>query len=72
MNRQDFQQTIEECVHRVPFQPFVIDLSNGERIVVRDPTAFTCQAGAAAYVPPDGDLSVFDYHAVREIEVIAQ
>lgn len=69
MNKQEFQRTIEEYVHREPFCPFTIELSTGEEILVRDPKALMCQGGAAAYIPADGDLSLFDYHAVRDVEI---
>ena len=72
MKKQDFQRTIEEYVRREPFHPFTIELSTGEQIVVRDPKSLMCQGGAAAYVPADGDLTLFDYHAVREVEIAGQ
>jgi hypothetical protein len=38
MNQEQFQQTLREFIRREPFRPFVVELVNGDPIIVVEPT----------------------------------
>lgn len=67
MKQLDFEAEIRRRVGEEPFLPFVIELSTGERLRIDRANELVHQEGKAAHVPAQGELTLFDYHAVREI-----
>jgi hypothetical protein len=67
MKRESFQQAVDLFKHRKPFHPFVIELDSGERLVVGEPKALHCYAGAATYVRPDGEFIFVDSEDVKQL-----
>ncbi len=57
MKQELFQQTLRSFLQREPFLPFVVELRDGRKIAVDEPTvAF---AGAGVYFSPAYDLHDF-------------
>jgi hypothetical protein len=77
MKRHQFQEAIDRARSRVPFQPFVIELDEGGRLIVEKPEQFPCFAGAGLYLgATNDDLLHFvdpeDVHQVVELNQTAQ
>ena len=67
MKSHQFQQAVDAFKQRQPFQPFVIELDDGQRLVVEDPEAFKCFAGGGTWFWPNGDLLLVDGEDVRQV-----
>ena len=73
MKREDFANAVNALWHRRPFRPFVIELDDGERLVVGEPKALAHYAGTATFVRPDGQFVFVDPEDVKqllELEVV--
>jgi hypothetical protein len=66
MTRQEFEDTLRQFLRRIPFQPFVVDLSNGEAIQVLD-NHVAFGGGAATFFTPEFDLIEFTCENVESI-----
>jgi hypothetical protein len=64
MTVDDFQNTLRQFLRREPFQPFVVELSDGSVIEVGEPSV-AFNGGAAVYVSPNFDLVDFASEEVR-------
>jgi hypothetical protein len=73
MKRQAFQEAVDSFRHRTPFQPFVIELEEGEPriLVVDDPKKFNCYAGAGTYLYADGRFIFVDHENVLRVVELA-
>ncbi len=67
MKRMAFQQAVDAKKQRLPFQPFAVELDDGERLVVRVPKALMCYGGAAMYFRDDGELMQVESEDVRQL-----
>jgi hypothetical protein len=67
MKRDQFQEAVDKVRHRVPFQPFVIELDEGARLTVEKPEQFSCFAGAGLYIRNGGDLQFVDPEDVHQV-----
>jgi hypothetical protein len=63
----DFEQRLLELLRRRPFQPFQIELENGEHLVVGEPRALMYRGGASAMYFGIDDIRFFGFEAVRRI-----
>jgi hypothetical protein len=70
MNKPAFERVIKGLIASEPFVPFAVELHTGERILIEQPASFRCQGGAAAYAPASGELDIFDYRSVRDVEIL--
>jgi hypothetical protein len=69
MDQQQFQQTLREFIRRKPFFPFVVELVNGEQIVVEEATvAFGTRM--AGYISPAMEILEFTCDQVRDIRLM--
>jgi hypothetical protein len=69
MNQEQFQQTLREFIRREPFRPFVVELVNGDPIIVVEPTvAFGSRK--AGYLSPNMDILEFTCDQVRDIRLV--
>lgn len=64
MAPDNWEKTLRAFQRRVPFHPFTVELSSGSKIEVDHPEALVMRGGTAVYLGPDGDLTLFDHHAV--------
>jgi hypothetical protein len=68
MMRKTFEQAMQALLRRKPFQPFVIELENGEQWVVGQPEALFYHDGATAvYFRPDGSFDFVDCENVKQL-----
>jgi hypothetical protein len=66
MTPEQFEQTMIAFLHSDPFQPFMIELDDGESWVVGRPQAVMYQGGkTAVYFPGDGEIHFVDSEGVR-------
>ena len=71
MPAEQFQNRLRSFLQREPFQPFIVELEEGEAIVVDDPDALAMGGGAAGYIGPK-DVYFFNHEQVRSIHLAAQ
>ncbi len=67
MEIKQVEQKLTEMVHRKPFIPFVVELNDGESLIVPHPPAF--DAAGAVFFGTDGGLVDFWFKNVREIHL---
>jgi hypothetical protein len=73
MKRADFEKVMATMLHRQPFRPFLIELDDGERLVVGQREAVHHYVGSAVYFRPDGNFDFVDPENVNrllELEVV--
>lgn len=62
----DFDLTLRSLVQREPFEPFVVELTDGTSITVPHP-AIAFGGGVAGFIGEDGGLRDFTAEQVRQI-----
>jgi hypothetical protein len=67
MKRHVFQEAVDAFKHRQPFRPFVVEMDDGQRLVVNSPEPFQCYAGAGTYTLPDGYFMFVDNEDVKQV-----
>jgi hypothetical protein len=68
MTTASFEQRLQTLLGRKPFQPFVIELEDGEHWVVGQREALMYQdGGTAIYFRLDGSFDFVDSHNVRQM-----
>jgi hypothetical protein len=65
MTVKQVEDKLTELVHRDPFIPFVVDLVDGQSLIVPRPPAF--DDTGAVYFGTDGALVDFEFKDVRAI-----
>ncbi len=64
MEREPFEQTLRHFLHREPFEPFAVEMTDGRLIWITEPrVAFN--GGAATFIAADFDLVEFTCEEVR-------
>ena len=71
MKPDDFQQLVDQFRQRKPFQPFVIVLDTGERIIIEDLDQFGCYLGSATYCDRDLEMYFVDAEEVAQVIELA-
>lgn len=67
MSATSFEQTLRSLIHHQPFQPFEVELINGERFTVDRPDAVALNGGYAGFIAEDGPIYFFDFKNVRRL-----
>lgn len=67
MKPEHFQQLVDQFRQRQPFQPFLIVLDSGERVVVDDLDQFRCWLGSADYCDRNLEMYWMDAEEVAEV-----
>jgi hypothetical protein len=67
MTIDDFQNTLRSLIRREPFEPFAVELLDGERFVVDRPDAVGFNGGAAVFMAENGDIHFFNNKEVRRL-----
>jgi hypothetical protein len=69
MTAEQVEEKVIELIHREPFLPFVVEMTNGELLDVRHPR-LAINGGGAVFFGPDGGLVDFEFKSVRAIRVL--
>jgi hypothetical protein len=67
MTTEYFQTTIRGFQRRSPFQPYVVELVSGNRILVDHPEALVVRGGVGVFVNAAGAPAIFDHEGVAQI-----
>ncbi len=67
MYATNFQQTLAELTQQTPFQPFLVELVNGQRIEVDHPEALAFRNMRAIFISKEGRAHYFDPEGVNQI-----
>jgi hypothetical protein len=71
MTAAEFERSLRALLQREPFEPFVIEYLDGERVEVDAPyVAFS--GGAAGYISPARHLHFFDHTNVKSFHPTTQ
>jgi len=71
MVAKTFVRALRSFSRRTPFRPFLVELVNGERIIVDHPEALAFNGGAGVYVGPRGEFTIFDHEGVANVRDIS-
>ena len=66
MKKKQFDETLRTLIRHQPFQPFVVDLLDGNRIAIDAPDSVAFNDGAAGYISPTNEVFFFNFRTVRE------
>jgi hypothetical protein len=67
MTIEEFEGTLRALIRREPFEPFEVELLDGERFVVDRPDAVGFNGGAAGFIGPDGTIHFFNNEEVHSL-----
>ena len=69
MTPEQVEQKVIELIHREPFIPFVVEMTDGRSLEIPHPR-LSINGGGAGFLGPDGGLVDFDFRSVRSIHVM--
>ena len=69
MTPQQVEEKVIELIHREPFVPFVVEMTDGRSLEVAHPR-LAINGGGAGFLGPDGGLVDFEFKTVRSIRLI--
>jgi hypothetical protein len=69
MTSEQVEEKVIELIHRVPFVPFVVDLTGGQSLEVPHPR-LAINGGGAGFIGSDGGLVDFEFKSVRSIRLL--
>lgn len=67
MVAETFSQILKSFARRKPFKPFLVELVNGERILVEHPEALAFNGKAAVYISPRTEFCLFENEGVADV-----
>src|SRR5262245_31724275 len=68
MSKQEFETALLGRLQRLPFQPFLIEFDNAERLVIGQPESLSYIGGPSAiFFDARGDGMMFHDQAVRKV-----
>lgn len=67
MTREGLEKALRPHLDSKPFQPFVLELDDGRKLVVEKREALMFYAGAPTYFYPNGEILFLDAEDVRGI-----
>jgi hypothetical protein len=67
MKRAALEQVLTSLLHRQPFRPFVIELDDGQRLVVERREALAHYVGSATYFGADDSIFFVDPEDVKQV-----
>lgn len=68
MVAETFAQALRAFARRTPFKPFVVELVDGERVLVEHPEALAFRGGTAVFISPRNEFSLFDHEGVADVK----
>lgn len=69
MTPEQVELQVIELIHREPFQPFVVEMIDGQLLEIPHPR-LAINGGGAGFIGPDGGLVDFEFKAVRSIRLV--
>ncbi len=69
MTIQQVEEKVIELIHRQPFVPFVVEMTDGKTLEVPHPRLAINHTGAG-FLGPDGGIVDIDFATVRAIRVL--
>jgi hypothetical protein len=60
-------QRLHASARRRPFEPFEVELPDGERLTIDDPEAVAVRGDVAVYIGPEGSCTLFESDQVRPL-----
>ena len=70
MSEEQFMQELRDYTQRKPFVPFIVELTDGERVFIDQP-AVAFSGGTAGFINEIGELVGFSHDKVRAISSAA-
>jgi hypothetical protein len=67
MSTKEFDKSLLALIRKQPFQPFEIELVDGERLAVDRADAVACNGGSGAFIAADGSIHFFDSRTVKRL-----
>jgi hypothetical protein len=61
MTKDEFHAQLRQLLHREPFAPFFVELRDGRRLVIKQPSLVFCD-GAASFIDLEEEALVEFYH----------
>lgn len=68
MSPEQVEEKVIEFIHREPFVPFVVEMTDGQRLEIPHPR-LAINGGGAGFIGTDGGLVDFEFSSVRSIRV---
>ncbi len=69
MTTEEFENTLRQFLHKEPFEPFVVELIDGQVIQIERPK-LVFGGGAASFLTPSFDLVEFACEQVQTIHPV--
>ena len=67
MTAEDFELALDVMRRRVPFHPFTIALTNGDRLEIDHPEALMVRGTLAIFFAPEKVPQLFDHEGVTQL-----
>jgi hypothetical protein len=68
MTPEQVEEKVIQLIHREPFVPFVVEMTDGHSLEIPHPR-LAINAGGAGFIGADGGLVDFDFKMVRAIRL---
>jgi hypothetical protein len=65
MSVTEFDKSLLALIRKQPFQPFEVDLIDGQRLTIDRADAIGCNGGSAAFISADGSIHFFNNQKVK-------
>jgi hypothetical protein len=69
MTSEQVEENVIELIHREPFVPFVVEMTDGQSLEISHPR-LAINGGGAVFLGPDGGLVDFEFNTVRAIRLM--
>jgi hypothetical protein len=69
MTPEQVEESVIELIHREPFVPFVVEMTDGQSLEIPHPR-LAINGGGAVFLGPDGGLVDFEFNTVRAIRLM--
>jgi hypothetical protein len=69
MTVKQVEERVIELIHRQPFVPFVVEMTDGQSLTVPHPR-LAVNSGGAGFIGPDGGLVDIEFNNVSAIRLI--
>jgi hypothetical protein len=70
MTPEQVEEKIIQLIHRQPFFPFVVEMTDGQLLEIPHPR-LAINGGGAVFIGPDGGFVDFEFNRVRSIRMMS-
>lgn len=67
MEAEAFERSLRAFARRTPFQPFVVELVSGTRLLIEHPEALVFRGRVAVFFHKDNEMTLFDNNGVSKL-----